>query len=117
MIDGPQTRADYEDQLPAVLVDRPAWGASLLNPGRISGSANVFEATFQVAIRDGDGNAIAEETVTATCGTGCQGTFDVTIPYDVDEAQWGELETFILSARDGSVEASRAYPVWLTPAG
>ncbi len=117
VIDGPQTRADYEEQLPAILVDRPAWGASLLNPGRISGTANVFEATLQVVIRDGDGTAIAEETVTATCGTGCRGTFDVTIPYDVDEAQWGELETFIFSARDGSVEASRAYPVWLTPAG
>jgi hypothetical protein len=41
----------------------------------------------------------------------------VTIPYDVDEGQWGELETFIFSARDGSVEGSRAYAVWLSPGG
>jgi hypothetical protein len=117
VIERPQTRADYEDQLPAILVDRPAWGASLLNAARISGTANVFEASFQVVIRDRDNTAIAEETVTATCGTGCRGTFDVTIPYDVDEGQWGELETFTFSAEDGSVVGSRAYPVWLTPAG
>jgi hypothetical protein len=117
VIERPQTRADYEDQLPAILVDRPAWGASLLNAARISGTANVFEASFQVVIRDRDNTAIAEETVAATCGTGCRGTFDVTIPYDVDEGQWGELETFTFSAEDGSVVGSRAYPVWLTPAG
>ena len=116
VIDGPQARADYEEQLPAIFVDGPAWGASLLNPGRVSGTANVFEATFQVVVRDRDNTAIAEQTVTATCGTGCRGTFDVTMAYDVDEGQWGELETFTFSARDGSVEGSRSYPVWLSPA-
>ncbi len=116
VLDGPQARADYEDQLPAIFVDRPAYGAALGNPGRVSGNANVFEATFRIAIVDGSGKTVADEQVMATCGTGCRGTFDVTIPYTVSKAQWGTLRSYNLSAKDGSVEDARDYPVWLTPA-
>jgi len=116
VLDGPQTRADFGDVLPSIWVDRPAWGAALENPARVTGSADVFEAQFHMAILDNDGLPIVEEPVMATCGTGCRGTFDVTLGYDVDEAQWGALRTYNLSARDGSVEMVRDYPVWLTPA-
>lgn len=116
VLDGPQTRADFEDQLPSVFVDGPAWGAALPNPGRVYGNANVFEAQFNLVIRDENGREILNESVMATCGTGCRGTFDVTVAYDVDHPQWGELETHVLSAQDGSVTMIRAYPVWLTPA-
>jgi hypothetical protein len=51
----------------------------------------------------------------ATCGTGCWGTFDVTIPYVVGSAQWGSLQVFELSAADGSEIHMTEYPVWLTP--
>ena len=47
----PIVRKDFRDQLPAIFVDRPAWGASLGNPGTVSGVANVFEATFRVGAR------------------------------------------------------------------
>ena len=116
VLDGPQARADYEDQLPAIFVDRPAYSAALGNPGRVSGNANVFEATFRIAILDGSGTSIADQQVMATCGTGCRGTFDVTIPYTVSKAQWGTLRAYNLSAKDGSVVDARDYPVWLTPA-
>ncbi|HYN69048.1 MAG TPA: GerMN domain-containing protein, partial [Candidatus Eisenbacteria bacterium] len=53
VIDKPLTRADYTDQLPPIWVDRPAWGGVLGNPARVTGLANVFEATFQVSILDG----------------------------------------------------------------
>ncbi len=43
VLDGPVGRDDYEDLLPAIFVDRPAYGAGLGNPARITGSANVFE--------------------------------------------------------------------------
>ena len=47
-LDKPVTRATYRDHyLPLIFVDRPAWGAALLNPGRVTGLANVFEAQFQ----------------------------------------------------------------------
>ena len=33
VLDGPQARADYEEQLPSIFVDRPAYGAAIGNPG------------------------------------------------------------------------------------
>ncbi|MFP5341988.1 MAG: GerMN domain-containing protein [Candidatus Limnocylindria bacterium] len=116
VLDGPQARADYEDLLPAIFVDRPAYGAAIGNPARITGNANVFEATLQVTILDGSGRVVYEDFATATCGTGCRGTFDVTAGYSVAKAQWGTLRVWVASARDGLPENVRDYPVWLTPA-
>ena len=50
VLDGPQTRKDFEDLLPSIFVDRPAFGAAANNPARVTGNANVFEATFRVAL-------------------------------------------------------------------
>lgn len=111
----PVDRADYTDQLPAVFVDRPAWGGVIGNPARLVGVANVFEARFQVRILDGAGHSLADGPVMATCGTGCWGTFDVTIPYHVAAPGWGTLQVYELSAADGSVVGLTEYPVWLTP--
>jgi len=116
ILDHAQRRADYRDQLPAIFVDRPAWGAALGNPGTVSGLANVFEATFKVQLLDAKGGLIADRQVMATCGTGCWGTFKVQVAYEVSKAQWGTLRVFDLSARDGSPENVTEYPVWLTPA-
>jgi hypothetical protein len=79
--------------------------------------ANAFEAMFEVRIAGADGRGLAQAPVMASCGTGCWGTFDVTIPYSVSEAGWGTLQVFELSAKDGSVINLTEYPVWLTPAG
>jgi len=115
VLDEPVDRADYYDQLPAIWVDRPAWGAALGNPARVVGLSNVFEATFRIAILDGDGDVLADEMAMATCGTGCWGTFDVILQYDVSEAQWGTLRVYANSAQDGSPVDITDYPVWLTP--
>ena len=115
VLDAPVNRTDYRDQLPAVFVDRPAWGGVLANPARIVGLANVFEATFQLRLLDGDGGSIADGIVNASCGTGCWGTFDESIAYDVGRAGWGTLQVYVLSAKDGAVENLTEYPVWLTP--
>ncbi|TAK01479.1 MAG: hypothetical protein EPO36_05470 [Chloroflexota bacterium] len=117
ILDHPVGRADYTDQLPAIWVDRPAWGAAGGNPMRVTGSSNVFEANFRIAILDGDDDVLVEVGAMATCGTGCWGTFDVTVPYSVDAAQWGTLRVFDYSARDGTPENVTDYPVWLTPEG
>jgi hypothetical protein len=52
----------------------------------------------------------------ATCGTGCRGTFDVSLEYGVAKGQWGTLHAYDPSAKDGSPQDIRDYPVWLTPA-
>ena len=115
VLDGPQSRKDFEDQLPSIFVDRPAFGAAANNPASVTGNANVFEATFRVALLDGSKKVLVDQRAMATCGTGCRGTFDVTLQYDVPKAQWGTLRTYFGSAVDGSPEDIRDYPVWLTP--
>jgi len=111
----PVTRATFKDDfLPEIFVDRPAWGAGLGNPARVSGFANVFEAAFRVAILDGRRRVLIDRQAMATCGTGCWGTFDVTLHSTVGAAQWGTLRVYNLSAKDGTVESRRDYPVWLT---
>jgi germination protein M len=115
VLDGPLGRDHYADLLPSIFVDRPAYGTGLGNPARITGSSNVFEATFLVTLLDGSGVTIAQTQAMATCGTGCRGTFDVTLPYSVPEAGWGTLRVWDGSAKDGSPENVREYPVWLTP--
>ena len=115
VLDGPVGRAADLDLLPDIFVDRPAYGATIGNPARITGNAGVFEATFRIALLDAKGAILVDQQVMATCGTGCRGTFDVTLRYEVSQGQWGTLRAYNLSARDGSPESVREYPVWLTP--
>ncbi len=111
---GPQRRFDYEQLLPDIFVDRPAYGAAIGNPARVSGNADVFEATFRIAILDGSGKTLVDTQAMATCGSGCRGTFDATLRYELSRAQWGTLRVYYGSAKDGSPQAVRGYPVWLS---
>ncbi len=99
-IDGQSyTRADFEDQTPAILVESPLPFAEVTSPLRATGTANTFEATFQYELVDGEGEVLDENFVTATSGTGTRGTFDFTTgAFDTVAA----LRVFELSAKDGS---------------
>jgi germination protein M len=108
-------RADYVQLLPAIWVDRPAWNAAAGNPIHVTGSADVFEAAFRVAVLDGSGKVLADQQVMATCGTGCRGTFDTSVAYTIAKAQYGTLRVYEPSAQDGSPQNVRDYRVWLTP--
>jgi spore germination protein GerM len=110
-------RADTTASLPAIFVDQPTWGGELASPGRVTGLANVFEAQFQLQVFDSQRHVLAQAPVRASCGSGCWGTFDVTVPYSVSTAQWGTLRVFDASPKDGSPIDVREYPVRLTPAG
>jgi hypothetical protein len=115
VLDGPSKRADWTDELPAIFVDRPAYGAAIGNPGPISGNADVFEAQFRLSILDGAGKILVDQPVMASCGSGCRGTFQQTVGYTVGKAQWGTLRVYDPSEKDGSPQSVREYPVWLTP--
>ena len=117
ILDKPATRDDYIAQLPDIWLDRPAFNAAIGNPAHVTGSAAVFEATFRVAILDGSGISLADQQVVASCGSGCRGTFDLTIPYTMAKAQYGIVRVYNMSARDGSLQSVRDYRVWLTPKG
>ena len=111
---GPSVRADFRDQLPAIFLERPAWGARVPNPARLQGLADVFEAQFLVEIATANRAVIARRAVTASCGTGCWGEFDMTLAYPLDQAQPGWVTVYDLSAKDGSREHVSSYPVTLT---
>ena len=116
-LDKPVTRATYrEHYLPLIFVDRPAWGAALPNPGRVTGLANVFEAQFRIALLDRNDKVLVDVPVVASCGSGCWGRFDVTLPYDISSAQWGTLRVWDISEYSGKPVAVREYPVYLRPA-
>src|SRR4029079_15116834 len=83
------TRKDYRDLLPAILVVDPQMGMRVHNPVVVQGSANVFEANVVVDVVDASGKAVRSAFTTATCGTGCRGTFYVRVPYEVTSATRG----------------------------
>jgi hypothetical protein len=91
VIDHPLRCRDYRDLLPAILVTSPANGETVPNPVTITGSANVFEANMTAEILDASGNVVGNGFTTATCGTGCRGTFTITLSYDVPKMQKGEI--------------------------
>ena len=74
VLNKPVTRATFRDHyLPLIFVDRPAWGAALLNPGRVTGLANVAEAQFRIALLDHKDQVLVDAPVLASCGSGCWG--------------------------------------------
>jgi germination protein M len=91
IIDHPLTRRDYADLLPAILVLSPALTQSVESPVLIRGSANVFEANVSVQILNENDEVLAETFTTATCGSGCRGTFRINVPFQVDRAQEGTI--------------------------
>jgi germination protein M len=94
------TRASFEDQTPAILVESPLPGETVSSPVRVRGTANTFEATFEVELLDASGRRIAGHFVTATSGSGTRGTFDTTI--DAPSASGHvTLAVYELSAANG----------------
>jgi germination protein M len=99
--DDPLSRADVEDFTPAVLVESPLPGEEIASPLRIKGTANTFEATFNVEILGADRRVLGETFVTATSGSGTRGTFDANITFAAVPGP-ATLVVFERSAEDGS---------------
>jgi Immunoglobulin-like domain of bacterial spore germination/Sporulation and spore germination len=95
-------RADFEDYTPPVLVESPLPGEPVTTPVRIDGTANTFEATFNVEVVDARDKVLGERFVTATSGSGTRGTFDAEVEFKATADGPGELVVFELSAEDGS---------------
>ncbi len=57
-------------------ITRPAPGARVTRgPLTVAGTANTFEATVKLALRDPRGKLVEQTFATASCGTGCRGRF------------------------------------------
>jgi germination protein M len=97
----PHVRGDFEDVTPAILVESPAPGEEVSSPLRIRGTANTFEATFQVEVLAADRRVLGKRFVTATSGSGTRGTFDANVTFAAPRGPV-TLAVFELSAEDGS---------------
>lgn len=114
VIEEPQKRKGYRDLLPQIVVTHPGIDDRATSPLEISGTANVFEATvsFRLVV---DGNELASGFATATCGTGCRGTYEGMLEFDVKEETEAVLEVFESSAEDGSPLFMISVPLRLLP--
>ena len=115
VIDKPLTRRDFEDQAPPIIVDRPLATARVSSPMTVAGSANVFEATVSIRLETEEGATISESFTTATCGSGCRGTYRTQVEFDVDRPTPAKLVVYESSAEDGSELHALTVPVTLLP--
>ena len=109
------TRADFEDQTPAILVESPGFATAVSTPFTARGTANTFEATFEYELRDAAGKVLAQHFETATSGTGTRGTFSFPVSFTVTQPTAGSLVVFERSAADGSRTHVRSIPLTLQP--
>lgn len=98
----PLRRADFESETPAILIDSPSWGSELArSPVTMKGTANVFEANFQLWVFDGDGRRVFSNFVQATSGTGSRGTWERRIDLSRARPGVGRVRVFEYSAENG----------------
>jgi hypothetical protein len=75
----------------------------------------VFEGTVTIRIVDASDRELAAGFATATCGSGCRGSFSTELFFFTELAQSGTVEVFEESAEDGSALHVVSIPVTLVP--
>jgi germination protein M len=94
-------RTDEDLFAPPIVVVEPQPGDTVTSPVRVYGSADAFEATFQIDVVDHDGKLVAHRTVMATSGSGERGSYDVSIPFEGAAAGQGKIVAYEDSAENG----------------
>jgi hypothetical protein len=107
-IAAPQRRKTYEDLLPPIVVERPSGLEPVTSPLRVAGSANVFEANVTIRLLDANGEEILSTFTTATCGTGCRGTFATRVGFDA--SKYDEI-TLVVHDDDADGDGKPGYEV------
>src|SRR4051812_3903325 len=116
VLDHPVGRSDYADLLPAIVVDKPAADDRVTSPVTVSGTANVFEANVTVEVLNATGEVVGKTFTTASCGTGCRGTYSVDVTYKVAKEQHGTIVVHDDDAAGtGAPPHSVRIPVTLAP--
>ncbi len=116
VLDQPQSRDGYRDVQPLIFVESPLAGASVESPFFVGGESNTFEAGVEYRLETADGTLLVDGFATATCGTGCWGTFEFAIDYALPDGGPGVLVVFESSAEDGRPVNVQRIPLTLAPA-
>ena len=115
-VTGPQQRSDYESVTPPIFVDGPAaFGVVAADTLHVTGTADVFEATFRAKLVGGGstGTVAGPVTVTASSGSGTRGVFDFSLPLAKAGAS-GTLVVWDVSMKDGSALHTVRIPLAFT---
>ena len=113
MLTHPQKRADYESVTPPIFVESPAPFDTVSGRVVVTGTANVFEATFRARLMTASASSAAV-TVTATSGSGTRGTFRFSLPVSGTSAL-GKLIVWDASAENGSPLHKVTIPLTFAP--
>jgi len=99
------------------VIDQPSTDDTVTSPVTISGQVLAFEATYQIAIFDADGDPIVEPLFGTADAVeiGELAPFSIDVPFDVDEATPACIWIYEASARDGSPINVGQIPVTLSP--
>jgi hypothetical protein len=100
VVDPPVGRKEIEGQTPQILVESPLPGDTVSSPIRVRGTANVFEATVSLDVRDAAGKLLLRTFTTATSGTGTRGTFETSLAVPAAEGDV-TIIAYEASAEDG----------------
>lgn len=99
---------------PAIVVTAPIAGQMVRSPVHVSGTAQVFEGTVLIAVKDGSGKVVGKGFTTASAGAPRRGTFGADISFTQPiTSQTGIVEVYAESAKDGSVRDLVAIKVTL----
>lgn len=119
MLTEPQERSDFEALTGDVLIDTPTWGSSTRAGSglKVRGTANVFEAVFNLEVVDAKGSVVARKRVQATSGTGTRGTYSATLSIPSNAAPGtARVIAWFASAKDGSrVTAGESHVTIVAP--
>ena len=110
VLTGGQRRSDWTSFEPAIFVESPGAGAGILSPFTFSGTASVFEGSFQARLIDSSGRRIVNAVVQASRGAPGRGRFSREIAFSTSAAN-GTLIVFSQSMEDGSRQNQVRIPV------
>jgi hypothetical protein len=85
----------------AIVIESPTAGEIVSSPITVKGTANTYEAVFQLQILDSKGQVVLSQRVQATSGTGTRGTFTAVLTPQADVHGPVTLRAFEYSAKDG----------------
>lgn len=113
VLTGGQRRADWSSFEPAIFLESPGAGAVISSPFTLSGTASVFEGSFQARLIDSSGRRVVNAVVQASRGAPGRGRFAKEIGFSTSAAR-GTLIVYDQSMEDGSRQDEVRIPVTFT---